>query len=74
MNRHGPVRKLNKKEIKLKSKLWITAYILRKIKHRNDLFSQKKNNLNDEYQKSAYNKFRNSVHRDIEKSEKRQHI
>ena len=34
-DRHAPLKKTSKKEIKLKSKPWITPYIVTKIKHRN---------------------------------------
>ena len=41
-NRYAPIRKLNRKEMKLKSKPWITPLIQKKIKHRNRLFARKK--------------------------------
>ena len=43
-----------------------------KIKHRNDLSAPKKTDPDNEYLKSAYNRFRNSVNRDI-KTNKQEH-
>ena len=57
-------------ELKSKFKPWITERIQKKIKHRNKLFSKKKSNPNDEYIKKAYNRFRNSINRDIKLSKK----
>ena len=70
VNRHAPIKKLNKKEIKTKNKPWITRYIQRKISHRNIIFARKKKKPDDEHLKSSYNKFRNSINRDIKKSKK----
>lgn len=70
VNRHAPLRKLSKKEYKLKSKPWISVFIQRKIRHRNELFSRKKKNPTDEYVAQAYNRFRNSVNRDIIKAKR----
>ena len=42
--------------------------ILTKINHRNELFKMKKNNPENRHFKQVYNKFRNSVNRDIKKS------
>ena len=70
INRHLPKKKMNRKEIKLKKKPWITSEILKKIKHRNDLFAIKKSNPGDDYIRHAYNRFRHSVIRDIKHSKK----
>ena len=70
VNRHAPIKKMNKREYNLKSKPWITKNIQQKIIHRNRLFVKKKNNPNDDYIKKVYNQFRNSVNRDIKSSKK----
>ena len=62
-----PMRKINKREQKITIP-WISHQILTKIKHRNKLFAKKKNN--DAHIKRAYNKFRNSVNKDIKLSKK----
>ena len=67
-NRHAPLQRLNKKEVKLHNKPWITPVILKKIQHRNSIFSRKKDNPHNLYLKQAYNKFRNSINRDIKNS------
>ena len=43
--RHAPLKKLNKKQIKLQSKPWISKEILKQIKDRNKLFVKMKKNL-----------------------------
>ena len=40
--RHAPQRKLNLKEKKVSQKPWITNDLLKKIKHRDKLFAQKR--------------------------------
>ena len=52
------------------TKPWISDQIFKKIKHKNKLFAKKKNNHEDAYTKSVYNKFRNSVNKDIRSSKK----
>ena len=47
VNRHAPIQKLNQKEQKRNQKPWITNEILKRIKHRNKLFAQRKSNPND---------------------------
>ena len=42
IDRHAPLKKLNKKEMKFKLKPWISPNIIKKIKHRNKLFVKKK--------------------------------
>ena len=68
VKRHMPLKKLNKQELKLKKKPWLTKVILNKIKHRNDIFAKKKRDPNNEHLQHAYNCFRNSVNRDIKNS------
>ena len=69
-NKHAPLKKVNKRKQKIMTKPWISDQILKKIKHRNKLFAKKKNNPEDAYTKSVYNKFRNSVNKDIRSSKK----
>ena len=71
VDKHLPRKKLTKREIKMKTKPWINTTILRKIKHRNDLFSRKKADPDNNFLKSAYNRFRNSVNRDIKTSKQK---
>ena len=42
VNRHAPLKKLTKKEIKLKQKPWLTSNILKMIAIKNKLFNRKK--------------------------------
>jgi len=70
VDRHAPIKKLTKKEIKIKSKPWITANIRKLIDHRNKLFNRKKRQLNNSNIKTLYNLFRNRVNREVKKSKK----
>ena len=69
-DRHAPVKKLNVKEIKLKSKPWITNDILKLIKMRDKLFARKKRQPNNDNVRRLYNLFRNRVIRELRKSKK----
>ena len=70
VDRHAPVKKLNKKQLKNKEKPWVNNVILRMIKHRDKLFKRKKENpLNLNYQR-AYKLFRNRINRELKKSKK----
>ena len=69
-NKHAPIRKMSKKEIKLKNKPWITPLIQKEIQHGNKLFVKRKNSPNDEHLKTTYNKFRNSVNREVKLSKR----
>ena len=40
VNKHAPIRKINKREQKIKIKPWISHQILKKIKHKNKLFAK----------------------------------
>ena len=71
VKRHMPLKKLNNKEVKLKRKPWLSKEILNKIKHRNELFARKKLSPDNDHLKHAYNRFRNSVNRDIKTSKKK---
>ena len=46
--RHAPIKKLNPREIKLKSKPWITTEIIKMIKMRDKLFERKKRQPSNE--------------------------
>ena len=69
-NRHAPLKKLNAKDIKLKSKPWITQEISKMIKIRDKLFTRKKRQPNNENVKVHYNIFRNRVNRELKRSKK----
>ena len=70
VDRHAPVRKLSTKEIKLKSKPWITPELSKMIKIKNKLFERKKRQSSNENVKQLYNIFRNRVNRELKKSKK----
>ena len=74
VKRHNKFRKLSRKENKNKQKPWITPEILIKINHRNSLFKQKKIYPENIHLKQVYNKFRNSVNRDIKKSREKHYV
>ena len=44
-DRHAPIRKLNAKEVKLRSKPWISSELAKMINIKNKLFERKKGNL-----------------------------
>ena len=67
---HAPMKKLNKKDLKKKSKPWITTDIIKLIEFRNKLFRKKKNEKSNENAKLLYNKFRNRVNREMKKAKK----
>ena len=68
---HAPIKKLNKKEVKLRNKTWITTYICKLINQRNKLITGKKRQPSSENIKSLYNKFRNRISKDIKNSKKK---
>ena len=70
MNRHVPLKKMSPKEIKEKSKPWVTKHIQKLIKHRNKLFRKKKQNPNNVDNLRLYNLFRNRVNNELKKSKK----
>ena len=63
VDRHVPLKKLSKKDIKLKSKPWITRAIMKMINERSKLFKRKKRQPMHENVKILYNLFRNKVNR-----------
>ena len=54
VNRHAPLNKLSPKEIKLKSKPWLSVAILKMIKMRNKVFARKKRQPNNENHRCLY--------------------
>ena len=70
VERHAPIKKLNKKQVERSMKPWITNEIINMIGHRDGLFHQKKDNPLNQRIKSAYNLFRNRVTREIKKAKK----
>ena len=70
VDRHAPIKELTPKEIKLKSKPWITPNRNKLIRNRNKLFIRKKRQPNNAKIKVLYNQKRNEVNREIKKSKK----
>ena len=70
VERHAPIKELSPKEIKMKSKPWITPDITKLIRNRNKLFKRKKRQPNNENIKELYNQKRNQVNRVIKRSKK----
>ena len=68
--RHAPTHKLNPKEIKFKLKPWITPNIQNLIKLRDRLFERKKRQPENEHVREVYNRVRNRVSRELERSKK----
>ena len=64
VNKHAPLKKMNKREQKIKTKPWITDQILKKIKNRNNLFAERKETQNGSHLKSVYNKLRNFINKE----------
>ncbi len=68
--RHAPTKKLLPKDIKLRLNPWITPEIQKLIRLRDRLFSRKKREPNNILVKETYNRVRNKVSREIQKSNK----
>ena len=68
--RHGPTERLNPKKVKLALKPWITPDIQNLIKIRDRLFERKKRQPENEHVREIYNRVRNRVSRQLEKSKK----
>ena len=64
------MKKMNMKELKMKSKPWVSGYLAKLIEHRNKLFKKKKKEQSNENVRMLYNKFRNRVNREIKKLRK----
>ena len=74
VERHAPVKELSSKEIKMKSKPWITPNIHKLIRNRNKLFKRKKRQHNNEKNKELYNQKRNQVNREIKRLKRNYYI
>ena len=59
IDRHAPLKKLNKKQLNKISKPWINKFILKMISHRNRLFRKKEEDPLNQHIKHSYNLFRN---------------
>ena len=68
--RHGPTERLNPKKVKLALKPWITPDIQNLIKIRDRLFQRKKRQPENEHVREIYNRVRNRVSRQLDKSKK----
>ena len=69
-DKHAPVKKLTVKEIKLRTKPWITSRISKIIRIRNTLFERKKRQPKNTNVQILYSKFRNRVNKELKKSKK----
>ena len=69
-DRHAPIKKLSSKDVKLRTKPWITPDIAKMIRIRNNLFDRKKRQPTNVNIRILYNKFRNRVNRELKKSKK----
>ena len=68
--RHGPTERLNHKKVKLALKPWITPDIQNLMKIRDRLFERKKRQPENDHVREIYNRVRNRVSRQLEKSKK----
>ena len=59
VDRHAPLKKLTPKEIKIKSKPWLSTEIFKMIIIRNKIFAGKKRQPENENCRQLYNLFRN---------------
>ena len=69
-DRHAPIKKLNAKEVLLRSKPWIYPDLAKMIHIKNNLFGRKKRQPTNLDIKILYNKFRNRVNRELKKAKK----
>ena len=60
-DRHAPIKKLSPKEVKRRLNPWITPEIIKLIRVRDRLFTQKKRDPDNLLVKQAYNQARNRV-------------
>ena len=71
LDKHIPLKKLSRKQQKLKAKPWITSDILKSIKTKNQLYKKLvKNGFNDDDDddlSSSYKKLRNKLTHDKQK-------
>ena len=71
IDRHAPLKKMNKKQLNKISKPWINKFILKMISHRDRLFKKKKEDPLNQHIKQSYNLFRNHTTREIKKSRRK---
>jgi len=67
-DRHAPIKKLNSKEIQLRSKPWIEPELSKMIRIKNNLYARTKRQPMNNNIKLLYNRFRNRVNRETKKS------
>ena len=72
IDRHAPLKKMSKNQLKKQLKPWIYKYILKLISRRDTLFSKHKKDPTYERAKHNYKLFRNRITREIKKT-KRDH-
>ena len=70
VNRHAPLKKLTRREVKFKSKPWISLDVQKMIKLRDKVYTRKKRPLNENC-KRIYNLLRNRVQRELKKSKQK---
>ena len=63
MNRHAPMKKLSRRQVKFNNKPWIINHIQKMINIKNKLFYRQKRQPNNENIKLLYNQFPNRVNR-----------
>ena len=73
VERHAPIKKLNKKQIKRRLNPWMTTEIIKLIGLRDRLFERKKREPGNSSVGGAYKKVRNKVNREIKKSKDSYH-
>ncbi len=73
VERHAPIRKLNKKEVKIQNKPWITP-IIKKIDQRNSIFTKLKKEPENHLLRETYKTARNIINRDIKTSKKNHYL
>ena len=71
IDRHAPLKKMNKKQLNKISKPLINKFILKMISHRDRLFKKKKEDPLNQHIKQSYNLFRNRTTREIKKSRRK---
>ena len=70
VDRHAPLKKLTPREIKIRSKPWLSTEILKMIKIRNKLFARKMRQPKNVNCKCLYNLFRNELVRILKNQKK----
>ena len=70
VDRHAPMKRLSKKQIKRHLKPWITNRIIKMMSHRDKLFLKWNKNRGDVQTNHAYKKFRNRTRQEIRESKR----